>query len=304
MIRGASVLAISLLLLTLPCRAAEIVASRYGAVPDDGMDDSAGLQAAWDACKADDTLVLPLGVYALTKPLVWTARFPVHLEAVGAQVQWRGGAATAIVYGGPSGKQVEGSRWKGLRLLDMQEGAYHGIASVGLVLQNLVRSEVDVDRVQRFGRGVVLRGDERGLTGNRFSFQLVAGCKTSLAIERTAKGWVNNNSVYVHFKPPTFSGVYPQDRATVVSIPIFPGTITTGLYFQPGGSCEATKGALTTMLDVRADNVTFTDFWFECPSYTPKMTCVGSSPHPGTIRVRGGVQAGVDWPGGWIVTEP
>ncbi len=74
-------LLLSSIFLTAPALAAEV---QITAIPNDGLDDSASLQASLNSLAENDTLVFPPGVYQTNKQLFLTAKSGVTLDGRGA----------------------------------------------------------------------------------------------------------------------------------------------------------------------------------------------------------------------------
>ncbi len=104
------------MLSAVPALAVEVTATRYGAKGDGKADDTAALQAAYDACADEDTLCLASGKYRITRGLLWVGKV-VHVRAYGATLLWRGpDQGTLLTIGGRPGKAIEGGSLHGLTI--------------------------------------------------------------------------------------------------------------------------------------------------------------------------------------------
>jgi len=166
----------------------------FGAVPNDSLDDSDALQKAWAACQHGDTLYLPPGTYCVSKPLVWTNSYTktVDVSARHAVLQWQGTVGgTVLTYGGTGAPPVQNARFDGLTILHNRSSAtYWDLDLTALAIQNLSDSEINLQWIDGFRRGVLFRGDDRGLTYSTIHFG-VKSCKHSLSVEAGTPGWSN-----------------------------------------------------------------------------------------------------------------
>jgi len=264
-----------LMVFAAPCRAAEIVASKYGAIPDDGLDDTAGLNQAFSACsKNGDRLLVPPGIYLVTGPLDWQSSVVVHVAASPQaifDVRFAPGAAGSVItWGAKDGTpRLTFGRFDGPTIRHQGPGGKKWDDDLtALTVRNVAEAEVRWGDIRDFRTGLRLRAD--GLNGlvaySTFHKSKISGCKEALALSTDGTGWANRLTFQsIFFGGPALytdegTAVAPFTVSTVRLAPSAPGPGTTDALkgysvLLKSGTGEGQKRLIVSYTDTRIATV-------------------------------------------------
>jgi|GEM_PF-488023 hypothetical protein len=172
--------------------AERLTARDFGAVGDGMVDDGPALQAAMNAAAVSGkTLEIGEGVFRSSMPLV--------LLGAAAGLVMRG----SILYAGPAGHAAltlgdaggadnQRKRYLGLGVMREQQADWSNEADVGIRLNNINESRVEICRAERFTIGVQIIGDARGSEDSDILYGRIVDNRIGLDLRTlTASGWVN-----------------------------------------------------------------------------------------------------------------
>jgi hypothetical protein len=179
---------------TVEDKLAEHLSARdFGATGDGATDDGPALQAAMNAAAASGkTLEIGEGLFRSTMAL--------QLLGAAAGLIMRG----TILYDGPAGYAAltlgdggttdnQRKRYVGLSVLRANQSDWSNEGDVGVRIQNISETVVEVQRAERFCIGVQLIGDGRGSQDSDITYGRIVDNRIGLDLRTlTAGGWVNS----------------------------------------------------------------------------------------------------------------
>jgi len=199
---------------TVEDKLAEHLSARdFGATGDGATDDGPALQAAMNgAAVSGKSLEIGEGVFRTSMAL--------HLPGAAAGLTMRG----TILYAGPAGQAAltlgdggntdnQRKRYLGLSVLRASQSDWSNEGDVGVRLQNINESQVEIRRAERFSIGVQIVGDARGSEDSDITYGRIVDNRIGLDLRTlTATAWMNSLRHYGgHFA--CSSGTNPgQDR--------------------------------------------------------------------------------------------
>lgn len=160
----------------------------YGATGDGSTNDTTALQAAFDAVESGDIILIPKGTYNFNGTLTLDVN-DCHIICVGMLKYTGTGTAVKI------GKTTTTYRITGnIRVYDHNNDWAQN--TIGVSIEDIIESNIRIDRAEGFTKGIKLLGDGNGLTYNQFHLGNIWNCKIGISFEIANAGWVNENNFF------------------------------------------------------------------------------------------------------------
>ncbi|MCQ4160968.1 glycoside hydrolase family 55 protein [Roseomonas sp. GC11] len=174
----------------------EVLPTDFGGIGDGVTDNTAAIQAAFDRAAAD-------GKFAVIPPGTWNVSAGVSL-AGGARglkmrgvIRYTGSAAIAVLTLGSGGTVRNNEKlYQGLQVIRQTQSNWADEADVGMRIQNIDSSTVEIRLVQGFTIGVQTLGDGRGVEDSTLFLYRILNAKIGLDVRCNASTSWNTSIRY------------------------------------------------------------------------------------------------------------
>lgn len=163
-----------------------ITPEMFGAKGDGVTDDTLKLQDAMDYSAESGMVLVCDNTYKFSDTLHCT--YDLIINGLLAY----NGTGTAL-YIGKSNANVTNKRIK-IRIRNY--GSTSDTSSIGVKLENVFNSFIDIDFVENFYKGVVLKGNAKGAAYNKVNITNIHNFYCGLVLTNENNGWTNENSFY------------------------------------------------------------------------------------------------------------
>jgi hypothetical protein len=256
----------------------------YGAMPDSSTDCTIPFMRADTAAYPNGTVVIPPGAYKITN----TVTIRSNLDATGANVYISDTTKTAWkLLGNPNSLKRSGVyHLPRIFLTQIDTGKW--FQSVGVRVENINNSQIDVPSIRNFGTGLMVIGIGAGVCYNTFNLYTIYNNRIGVKLTADATGWSNEN-VYIGGSF-TYDSDLGTNKANAYHV-MFDSTVNAidnNVFIKP--SFEGNAKTYDIWMS-GVDNTIFNARW---ESTTPKIyetSYSGGTKYPTGNEYRGGYNA-------------